>query len=271
LASLERPSGLRPVCYSPELGGGRGGKALAAIEQSYLDWALEGFSGYIAADELYDGPFCVLSLVDNRTFKRIAYRVLDHDPTQDDIQQFFQDFQARLELRGITTDGSALYPEPIQQVFGDVPHQICAFHVIAELTKAVLGAVAKVRKTLAGRKPKLSHDRPSKRARKAARQSKRIGQKVAELFEHRYLFMKHHLSPAEQKTIRRITRGLPQLRTLRQIIDEIYRLFDRRCRTDTALAKLARLRRRVARFKQVGKDPAEALFAQPGASVDIPG
>jgi hypothetical protein len=152
-----------------------------------------------------------------------------------------------------------------------VPHQICAFHVIAELTKAVLGAVAKVRKTLAGRKPKLSHDRPSKRARKAARQSKRIGQKVAELFEHRYLFMKHHLSPAEQKTIRRITRGLPQLRTLRQIMDEVYRLFDRRCRTDTALAKLARLRRRVARFKQVGKDPAEALFAQPGASVDIPG
>jgi hypothetical protein len=235
-----------------------GKKALAAIEQSYLDWALGGFSGYIAADELYDGPFCVLSLVDNRTFKRIAYRVLDHDPTKEDIRQFFQAFQVRLEprglvVRGITTDGSALYPEPIQQVFGDVPHQICAFHVIAELTKAVLGAVAKVRKTLAGRKPKLSRGRPSKRVRKAARQSKRIGQKVAELFEHRHLFVKHHLSPAEQKTLQRITRGLPQLRTLRQIMDELYRLFDRRCRTDTALAKLARLRRRVARFKQVGK------------------
>jgi hypothetical protein len=35
---------------------------------------------------------------------------------------------------------------------------------------------------------------------------------------------------------------------LRQIVEEAYRLFDRRCRTDTALAKLARLRRRVARF-----------------------
>ena len=125
--------------------------------------------------------------------------------------------------------------------------------MIAEVTKAVLGAVAKVRKTLANRKPKLSRGRPSKRARKAARQSKRIGQKVAELFEHRHLFVKHHLSPAEQKTLQRITRGLPQWRTLRQIMDEIYRLFDRRCRTDTALAKLARLRRRVVRFKQVGK------------------
>ena len=33
---------------------------------------LAEFSGYIAADELYDGPFCVLSIVDNRTFRRIS-------------------------------------------------------------------------------------------------------------------------------------------------------------------------------------------------------
>ena len=50
-----------------------------------------------------------------------------------------------------------------------------------------------------------------------------------------------------------ITRGLPQLRTLREIMEEVYRLFDRRCRTDTALAKLAKLRQRVRRFKTVGK------------------
>ena len=36
-------------------------------------------------------------------------------------------------------------------------------------------------------------------------------------------------------------------------MQEVYRLFDRRCRTDTALEKLARLRRRVRRFKKVGK------------------
>jgi hypothetical protein len=36
-------------------------------------------------------------------------------------------------------------------------------------------------------------------------------------------------------------------------MDEVCRLFDRRCRTDTALRKLARLRSRVRRFKSVGK------------------
>jgi hypothetical protein len=215
---------------------------------------------------LYDGPFCILSLVDNRTFKRIAYQVLNRDPTQDDIATFFRRFQAALEprgliLRGITTDGSSLYPAPIAAVYGDVPHQLCTFHVVRELTKAVLHAVAKVRKDLTARKPKLKRGRPTtKAARRAARQKKRFEQKIGDLFERRYLFVQRQLSPAERRTWLRISRGLPQLRTLRALMEEVYRLFDRRCRTDTALAKLAQLRRRVRRFRRVGQ-ALKALFS----------
>jgi hypothetical protein len=36
-------------------------------------------------------------------------------------------------------------------------------------------------------------------------------------------------------------------------MDEVYRLFDRRCHTDTALAKLTRLRRWVRRFRSLRK------------------
>jgi Transposase len=195
--------------------------------------------------------------VDNRTFKRLAYEVLDHDPTQADIRAFFERFQAALQQRGlsvraITTDGSPLYPEPIAQVFGPIPHQLCEFHILKELTKAVLRAVAQVRKQLAAQKPALPRGRPSTRAAKrAARQRQRLQEKVRHLFDHRHLFVRHHLTAAEHKTLLRITRGLPQLRTLRSIMDEVYRLFDRRCRTETALAKLARLRRRVLRFQAV--------------------
>jgi hypothetical protein len=49
--------------------------------------------------------------------------------------------------------------------------------------------------------------------------------------------------------LRRISRGLPQLQALRAVVEEIDRLFDRRCRTATALRKLARLRAQVGRFK----------------------
>jgi len=242
-------TGLRP--------GGK--KAEALIEADYLDWALADFSGYIAADELYDGPYCVLSIVDNRTFKRIFYRVLDHDPTHDDIREFFTAFRdalhvRRLLLRGITTDGSPLYPGPIAAIFPGVRHQVCEFHVLAEITKAVLHAVSKVRKQLAARKIPLGRGRPrTKEAKRAARQNDRLQRKIGDLFEHRHLFVAHYPTPAERRTVQRITRGLPHLRTLREIMDEVYRLFDRRCRTHTALAKLAKLRMRVRRFRKVGK------------------
>jgi hypothetical protein len=226
---------------------------------AYLDWARADFSGYIAADELYDGPFCVLSIVDNRTFKRLLYQVLDHDPDHPDITAFLRRFQGALverglTLKGVTTDASPLYPKPLRAVYGDVPHQVCEFHILKELTKAVLRAVAKVRKQLAARKPPLQRGRPSTpAAKRAARRRQRLQQKIADLFEHRHLFVQHDLTPAQRRTLRTITRGLPQLRTLRDIMEEVYRLFDRRCRTDTALAKLTRLRQRVRRFKAVGK------------------
>ncbi|HUT56624.1 MAG TPA: hypothetical protein VNA25_01990 [Phycisphaerae bacterium] len=216
------------------------------------------FSGYIAADELYDGPFAVLSIVDNHTFKRLTYEVLDHDPTQDDIRAFFGRFRDILEARGltlagITTDGSALYPVPIAEVFGQIPHQICQFHVLADLTKGILKAVAKVRKSLAATRPKLGRGRPSKATHRLARHGKRIQDKIRDLFQHRHLFVQRGLSPAENRTLRRITRGLPHLRALREIMSEVYRLFDRRCRAETALGKLGRLRRRVRCFKNVGQ------------------
>jgi hypothetical protein len=228
------------------------------VEQEHLDHALDGFSGYIAADELYDGPFCVLSLVDNRNFRRLSYRVLDHSPTAKDITRFLSDFKAELdarglELQGITTDGSALYPGPIALVFGSVPHQICRFHVIKELTHAVLHAVAKVRKQLGATLPPLPRGRPAKANRRLVARVKRAQQRIADLFEHRHLFVRHQLTTGQRRTLQRITRGLPELRALRQIMEQVYGLFDRRCRSETALGKLAQLRRRVRRFKKVGK------------------
>jgi hypothetical protein len=152
----------------------------------------------------------------------------------------------------ITTDGSPLYPTAIFKVFGSsVPHQLCQFHILAELNKAVLKAVAQARRELKTLLPKLGSGRPSKANRRFAARRKHLKSKIADLFEHRHLFVQRHLTVAPQKTLRRITRGRPDLRALRQIVEEVYRLFDRRCRTDTALAKLVRLRRRVGRCKSL--------------------
>ena len=223
-----------------------------------MDETLRTFSGYLAADEVYDGPFCVLAIVDNHTFRRLACRVLDHDPNQQDVREFFAQFKAHLDARdlkvlGITTDGSSLYPDVIAELFPGAAHQVCQFHVLKEITQAVLHAVAKVRKELKAKQPPLPRGRPSKANQATTGKAKKIQQRITDLFDNRHLFVKHHLTPAERKTLQRITTGLPHLRTLRQIMNEVYRLFDRRCRTETALDKLARLRGRVRRFKRVGR------------------
>jgi len=111
----------------------------------------------------------VLSAVDNRQYKRILYQGLDHDPNHADMQAFLGRLKEALDarelvLKGITTDGSALYPEAIRAVFREVPQQPCTFHVIAELVKGVRSAVATERKRL-------------------ARKSKAMQEQIRDLFE----------------------------------------------------------------------------------------
>jgi hypothetical protein len=231
---------------------------VASIKTTYLDEALANFSGYLAIDEVYDGPFCILSVVDNRRYNRLAYRVLDHDPTEEDVRAFLTEFKGQLDRRhlsvlGITTDGSSLYPKVIKELWSDARHQICVFHVVKEITKAILHALAKLRKEMTGLIPKQLRGRPSKERQGQACMIARQKQEVADLFEHRYLFVRHHLSVSQKKQLQKLTRGQPELRTLRKIMDEVYRLFDRRCRTQTALKKLRKLRRRVRRHKRLGQ------------------
>src|SRR5262249_22099738 len=234
-------------------------KANARLE-TYRDWALTNFSGYLVLDEMYDGPFCVLCAVDGPNQRRLFYDVLDHDPDHDDIRRFLGRLRDMLLARnrtvhGITTDGSALYPVPLAEFFGSVPHQVCEFHILKELNKVILRVVAQLRKRLAAETPKLPRGRPRRdpQSQRQLRRAKRIEQRVSELFEHRHLFVRHHPNASQRTQLRQLCRGQPQLRAVRAIMDEVYRLFDRRCRTDTALAKLAQLRQRVRRFRSLDK------------------
>jgi len=228
-----------------------------SISTTYLDEALAECSGYLTIDAVYDGPFCILSVVDNRRYNRLAFRVLDHDPTQDDVRAFLTEFKAQLDKRGpsvlgITTDGSSLYPKVLKKLWPAAPHQIGEFHVIKEITKAVLHALAKLRKEMTAQVPKRPRGRPRKEQQGQAWLIAWQKRPVADLFEHRYRFIRHHRSPAQQKQLPKLTYGRRELRTLRKIREEVYRLFDRRCQTQTALKKLQRLRRRVRRFKKLG-------------------
>jgi transposase-like protein len=200
----------------------------------------------------------VLFIVDNRKFRRLAYQVLDTNPTKEDMEALFERFKAALDarglrVRGITTDGSELYPDAIAKVFPGARHQVCEFHVVKEIVSSVLQALAKVRKEIEREIPKLPRGRPTKETKALARKAKRLREKKRELFDNRHLFVKRKLTDPEKRTLAAITRGRTDIKRLREIMDEVYRLFDRRCRTETALVKLARLRRKAWRFRRVRK------------------
>jgi hypothetical protein len=223
---------------------------------TYLDEALADFSGYLAIDEVYDGPFCILSVVDNRRFNRLAFRVLDHKPTHKDVRAFLKEFKGQLDhrglaVRGITTDASALYPKVIKELWPDTQHQSCTFHAIKEINKSVLRTLAKLRKEMLALIPKFKRGHPNKEQQTQMRRFEHRKQRVADLFEHRHLFVRHHLSAAQKNLLKKLTRGQRQLRALRQIMDEVYRFYDRRCKRATALRRLQKLRQRVRRFKRL--------------------
>lgn len=212
----------------------------------------------MAADEIYDGPFCILFMVDSKRQRRIAYEVLDHDPETRDVHNFFTKVSLMILSRhlcvaGITTDGSPLYPEAIKEVFPTAVHQVCEFHVLKEISKAILKAVAKIRKAIHDKLPMLKRGRPAKGEKKLATQAQRMRDRISEIFTNRYLFVQHGLSKAEYRNITNISKGHSELKALRELMDEVYRLFDRRCRSDTALGKLTKLRSKLSRFKSLNK------------------
>ena len=111
-----------------------------------------------------------------------------------------------------------------------------------------------------------------KAAKQAARRKKRIEQKVSELFEHRYLFVQRHLTPLRAgDACGGSPAGCRSSAPCAGLMEEVYRLFDRRCRTATALAKLARVAGPVAAVRPAAGGAEEAAVAGPGEGAGVPG
>lgn len=128
-----------------------------------------------------------------------------------------------LTLCGVTTAGSPLYPVPRMEVCGDIPHQSGTLHGLAEVGKAVFGAVASARKGCAATQPKLRRGPPSTpAATQAARTTKRLAAQGTALFTHRYLCVQRHLNTTARQTLWRVSRGWPQFAALRAIMEQVY-------------------------------------------------
>jgi hypothetical protein len=102
-----------------------GGKKREGIATTSRAAALANCSGSLARDAVADGPLGRRRGGDKRRYHRLAFRVLDHDPTPDAIRDFLQEFPGPRGPRGLnvlgrTPDGSSLYPAVLQALGPDV-------------------------------------------------------------------------------------------------------------------------------------------------------
>jgi hypothetical protein len=108
-----------------------------------------------------------------------------------------------LTLKGITTDGSHIYSEPVANVFGQVKHQLCRFHIIKEITRNILKVVTQTRRQLKQKKTKRPRGRP------CGQQAKQIARKNQQVKERRNLSITIQFNICGDKTE---TRCHPKIR-----------------------------------------------------------
>ncbi len=139
----------------------------------------------------------------------------------------------------VITDGSALYKESLVERWKDVEHQLCIFHVLANINKDVLAAARAILKTLPKPK-KYRRGRPNKRGRKRKKDDRRKF-----VSDHLHLIVKRRdrFTEDDRAEWRRMVEIDPAFETLKDFVDEVHGLFEKGITKETARRRRSRLAR----------------------------
>jgi hypothetical protein len=192
-------------------------------------WVLDRFSGTLCVDELHLGRTTLLLATDPLQDLPVAFALVSANDS-DHMRRFLKNLKTwGLVPEVVVTDGSALYPEVLAELWPEARHQLCVFHVLKELHKHVLDAVRRLRRGLSRRG---NRGRKRKRGRCPKSRPKRRGrtnkEKAAFVFQHRWLVVKRRdrLSPQERADLATMLNYLPELKTLRDFVDRLGMLFE---------------------------------------------
>lgn len=119
------------------------------FDRDYLPWVVETFSGVLCLDEVYQGQLALLLAVDPAGAD--GDRLVGYQLVQGSVDQASMDgFLCRLRAAGIRpaqviTDGAALYPSLLAEVWPTAAQQLCLFHESRRVTTAVNDVLKAVR------------------------------------------------------------------------------------------------------------------------------
>jgi hypothetical protein len=199
---------------------------------AYRQWTLENFSGTLCIDELHLGHRTLLLATDPVNDFPVAFALVRAND-QDHMRRFLSNLKNwGFAPKVVITDGSNLYPTVLAEVWPQARHQLCVFHVLKDINEHVFDALRRLRQRLARQgKRKRGRGRPSKAQERArARYGKSKKEQAYFIWKHRHLIVTRpeNLSGRERSWLSQMFASLPALRTLRQFVLQVYRLFDRK-------------------------------------------
>jgi hypothetical protein len=205
-------------------------KVRQAAMPAYRQWTLENFSGTLCVDEIHLGHRTLLLATDPINDFPVAFALVRAND-QEHMRRFLHNLKNwGFAPKVVVTDGSNLYPAVLAALWPQARHQLCVFHVLKDINEQVFDSLRRQRQKLA---------RQGKRKRRRGRLSKaqkrarvRYGQTKKEqayfIWKHRHLIVTRpeNLSGRERHWLSQMFGYLPALRTLRQFVLAVYRLFD---------------------------------------------
>jgi transposase-like protein len=197
-------------------------------------WAAENFSGVLCIDEVHEGPRVILYATDPFCDLTVHFAINEKND-----QEHMNAFLNELKEMGVTpevviTDGSSLYKDSLREIWKDVEHQLCIFHVIKEVNSVVLDAFRALRRQIArqgnkGRRRK--RGRPSKAAQKRCLSCRRRTRKqeAAFLWDHQHLLVRKDdsLTDEDRGLLGEMIEIAPEVKLLRRFVKDFYGLFRR--------------------------------------------
>ncbi len=206
---------------------------------------LKEFSGVLCIDEIHLGRRVLLLASDPIADNPVACALVSRNDAAHMLR-----FMRNLKTHGfspdsVVSDRSHLYPKAIRSVWPDAKHQLCVFHVIAELNKLVLDAARKVQRELKPKQIKKGRGRPNRKQQAKVRKLKEQRAQADMLFRNRHVLVRKRskMTTRQQQLLEQLTSLSPTLATLRSFTDDLHALFSLRRTKDQAWRIWRRMRR----------------------------
>lgn len=207
------------------------------------------FSGVLCIDEIHLGRRVLLLASDPIADNPVACGLVSRNDAAH-MLRFMQNLKNHgFSPHTVVSDRSPLYSATIESVWPVAEHQLCIFHVMAEINKLVLDAARQVRRELKPKQIKKGRGRPSRKQQAKARKLKEKRAQADLLFRQRHVLVckRSKMNQRQRKVLEELTSLSPTLETLRSFTDDMHALFSLR-RSKKQAWRIWRRMRRCAKY-----------------------